>query len=288
MNVFDPTHTYDEQLFTCTDHLVSKQQFSLHQHRDYDLLVTQPQPSTTELPNYYQSDDYISHTNSAATTFDKLYQLVKSISLRSKTNLIGKFMTTSDAHLDLGAGTGSLVNSMNQKGYHSTGIEPSDAARAIAHKQNIKLLNSLDQLNPNSTFHTITLFHVLEHLPNLTQDLSKLSSLLHQNGRLIIAVPNFKSFDAEHYNNHWAAFDVPRHLWHFSRKGISQIASQHNLVIEKTKPMWFDSFYVALLSEQHKTGNKNWIKAFYIGLRSNISAIRSKEYSSIIYVLKKG
>lgn len=276
-----------EPLFTCQDYLVSNEKFTLHQHSNLDILITNPRPNESDLPSYYQSSAYISHTNSSKGLFDRLYQIVKSISLNSKSKLLSSYMNSSDSHLDLGAGTGSLVQVMKNKGYNSIGIEPSGQARNVAQENNIELHSSLDSLPYDSLFKTISLFHVLEHLPNLNEDLKKLSSLLHQDGRLIIAVPNFNSYDALHYKNHWAAFDVPRHLWHFSRSGISELAKSHNLQLVKTKPMWFDSFYVSLLSEHHKSGKRNWFKAFYIGLRSNLSAIRSNEYSSIIYVLQK-
>jgi len=287
MTQFDPSRVNSESIFTCQDHLVTNEKFTLHQHLDFDLLVSQPQPSESALPNYYKSEEYISHTNSSKSLFDKLYQLVKSVSLRSKTKLLSSYMDRSDSYLDVGAGTGSLIQTMKSKGYSSIGIEPSEEARSVANQNGLPLYSSFNSIPEGSQFKIISLFHVLEHLPNLNQDLEKISALLHQDGRLIIAVPNYKSYDATHYKNHWAAFDVPRHLWHFSKTGISQLAKSHNLELVKTKPMWFDSFYVSLLSEQHKTGKRNWLKAIYVGFRSNLSAIRTKECSSIIYILKK-
>ncbi|NER17398.1 class I SAM-dependent methyltransferase [Spongiivirga citrea] len=287
MKQIDLNEFHSQSLFTCKDHLVTKEEFTLHQHSDLDILITNPRPNEMDLPSYYESENYISHTNSTKGLFDKLYQLVKSISLRSKTKLLSYYMNSSDSHLDIGAGTGSLIEAMKMKGYSSIGIEPSDQARSVANQNNLELHSSIASIDPKSSFKTISLFHVLEHLPNLNEDLQKITSLLHQDGRLVIAVPNFNSYDANHYKDHWAGFDVPRHLWHFSKTGISQLAELHNLQLEKVKPMWFDSFYVSLLSEQHKSGKRNWVKAIYIGLRSNLSAIRTKEYSSIIYILRK-
>ena len=133
----------------------------------------------------------------------------------------------------------------------------------------------------------ITLWHVLEHLPKLKNHIAVFESLLKPNGRLIIAVPNYKSYDAKYYKNYWAAFDVPRHLWHFSQNAISKLMSQNGMSVLKTKPMIFDAFYVSLLSEKYKNGSMNLIKAFWIGLRSNLKAKRSGEFSSLIYIIKK-
>ena len=154
---------------------------------------------------------------------------------------------------------------------------------------NINLLpiEELFQLEP-AKYEVITLWHVLEHVPNLQEYISELKKLLKPNGVLIVAVPNFKSYDAEYYNEFWAAFDVPRHLWHFSKKSIDLLFSKHGMSVSKTLPMKFDSFYVSMLSEKYKTGKSNILRAFWIGLKSNIKAMSNNEYSSLIYVIKKG
>ena len=132
----------------------------------------------------------------------------------------------------------------------------------------------------------ITLWHVLEHLPDLDHQIQLLKSKLEKEGTLIVAVPNFKSYDANYYKQFWAAYDVPRHLWHFSKTAIERIFAKHQMTVVKTKPMLFDAFYVSLLSEKYKSGCQNLIGAFYRGLRSNVSAMRTKEHSSIIYIIK--
>jgi len=138
----------------------------------------------------------------------------------------------------------------------------------------------------NKQFDIITLWHVLEHVSDLDAQIKELKRLLKPKGYLIIAVPNYKSYDADHYKTFWAAYDVPRHLWHFSKNAIQSIFGKFNFILEKTLPMKFDSFYVSLLSEKYKTGKMNYLKAFRIGLRSNIKAKRTGEYSSLIYVLR--
>ncbi|MCY1240886.1 Methyltransferase domain protein [compost metagenome] len=130
------------------------------------------------------------------------------------------------------------------------------------------------------------MWHVLEHVPNLEDQIKELKRLLKPNGSIIIAVPNFKSYDANHYKEFWAAYDVPRHLWHFSKTAIHKLFQKENIELVKILPMKFDSFYVSLLSEKYKTGKMNFVKAFFVGLKSNWKAKRNFEYSSHIYVLK--
>ena len=150
----------------------------------------------------------------------------------------------------------------------------------------MKLLPDLDKLS-SERFQAITLWHVLEHLPNLQGQISSLVQLLDDDGLLVIAVPNFKSWDARHYKSYWAAYDVPRHLWHFSKTAISKLFAPHGMEVVKIKPMWFDAFYVSLLSEKYKGNKFYWPFAFFVGLWSNVKAVFTKEHSSLIYILKK-
>lgn len=268
----------------CKDHTVSNEIFQLHYQPETDMLITQPQPN--DLNRYYQSEDYISHTDSNRTILEKLYQAVKTINLKSKTNLIKRYSNHGKNLLDVGSGTGDFLIAAKNKGWNTIGVEPNEKARIKAREKGVEVLSDLDLIT-DKKFDTITLWHVLEHLPNLEEQIQILTSLLRENGTLIIAVPNYKSYDANHYKKFWAAYDVPRHLWHFSRKSISVLFSKHHYKVIKTKPMFFDAFYVSLLSEKYKFKKQNFIKAIFIGMLSNINGWKTKEYSSHIYVLKK-
>lgn len=171
-------------------------------------------------------------------------------------------------------------------GWDVKGTEPNQKARSIASHQGIELLENSNGLKKQS-FDVITLWHVLEHIENLSEFISQLNELLKDNGQIVIAVPNYKSFDAEYYKEFWAAYDVPRHLWHFSQESIVKLFSKENIIVDKILPMKFDAFYVSLLSEKYKSGKMNPLKAFFTGLKSNRKAKRTGEYSSLIYVLKK-
>lgn len=174
----------------------------------------------------------------------------------------------------------------DKRSWRVCGIEPSVDARLRSREKKMELLSNLDQIK-NKKFQVITLWHVLEHLPDLNDDIQKIKSLLNEEGTLVIAVPNFKSFDANYYKEFWAAYDVPRHLWHFSTKSIEGIFAKHGMRLIKKSPMWFDAFYVSLLSEKYKSGNSNFLRALFVGFKSNVLGLITKEYSSVIYILKK-
>ncbi|GAA3776912.1 class I SAM-dependent methyltransferase [Corallibacter vietnamensis] len=270
------------------DHSVSGEKFELRYNESLDMLETYPQPSLQNLPSYYESEDYISHTDAKRNLFESVYHLVRSYSLKQKLKLINKQSVSGKTLLDVGCGTGDFLQTALKNNWNVTGVEPNPQARDIANKKTNNVVYDADKISEfkKESFDVITLWHVLEHLPNLEEQLALYKSLLKKEGTLIIAVPNFKSFDATYYKEFWAAYDVPRHLWHFSRTAISKLVSKNNMKVVKTLPMMFDAYYVSLLSEGYKSGSKNPLKAFYIGFRSNLKAKQSKEYSSHIYIIK--
>ena len=267
------------------DHSVSKKTFDLYHDTNLDMLVTMPKPSEEELPAYYESEDYISHTDGKRTVFEKLYQFIKQIALKNKLNLINNLQPNKGNILDIGAGTGDFLSVAKQNGWKTTGIEPNEKARNSAISKGIAFAGSTKELS-NELFDIITMWHVLEHVPNLDEQISELKRLLKPNGTILIAVPNFKSYDAKYYGAYWAAFDVPRHLSHFSKTAIKMLFQKQDLHLQKVLPMKFDAFYVALLSEKYKNGSINYLNAFIVGLTSNWKASQNLEYSSHIYVLK--
>jgi 2-polyprenyl-3-methyl-5-hydroxy-6-metoxy-1,4-benzoquinol methylase len=271
------------------DHSVSGEVFDLIRNSEYGFLETTPQPSLDSLPDYYKSEDYISHTDSKRNGFEKAYHLVRTISLKQKLKLINNVSSTEKNLIDVGCGTGDFLQVAKNNNWKITGIEPDGQARAIANsKTENSVFETEDLLKFQAEkFNVITLWHVLEHLPNLEEQIQIFKKLLKPNGTLIIAVPNYKSYDANYYKEFWAAYDVPRHLWHFDRTSISKLVSKASMQVVKTKPMYFDAFYVSLLSEKYKKGNMNFFKGFWVGLLSNVKSLTTKEASSLIYIIKK-
>ena len=273
---------------TLKDYSVSGEEFQLQYNEDLQMLETFPMPSLSKLPEYYKSEDYISHTDTKRNLFEKAYHVVRSISLKRKLKLINSFASEEKKLLDIGCGTGDFLQFVKQHDWKVSGVEPNEDARKIANSKTNNVVFDIDKLSqfkPES-FDVITLWHVLEHLPNLELQISTFKKLLKPNGTLIIAVPNYRSYDAQYYKNFWAAYDVPRHLWHFSKTSISKLVGREMMEVVKIFPMPFDAYYVSLLSEKYKTGKMNYIKAFFIGFKSNRKARRGGEYSSLIYAIK--
>ncbi len=268
------------------DYLISGESFNLIADVHGDLLQTSPRPIDEKLGDYYKSEAYISHTDQKKSLVDKVYHFIKEIALRQKTALVTTQNNGKGKLLDIGSGTGDFLVTAKSKGWKVFGVEPNEDARIRAGQKGIYVENKLEDVL-ESEFDVITLWHVLEHVPDTNLYIEEISKRLKSTGTLIIAVPNFKSWDAKHYKEFWAAYDVPRHLWHFSKPAMERIFSPYKFKLIKTKPMLFDSFYVSLLSEKYKTGSASWLKAILKGGYSNLSGSFSKEYSSHIYIFKK-
>jgi SAM-dependent methyltransferase len=273
------------------DHTVSGEVFDIAECSSCSLRFTQDVPDAGSIAPYYKSEDYISHTNTVTGLINRLYHFVRTRTIVQKRKLIEKSTGIKAGRLlDVGSGTGAFLNEMKQHGWEATGLEPDADARSVAKKvYDVALADSaqLYQL-PEDHFDSITLWHVLEHVHDLAKYVQQIKTVLHPNGKLFIAVPNYTALDASIYKEHWAAYDVPRHLYHFSPRSIGLLMEKHGLKVLQYKPMWYDSFYVSLLSSKYKTGKTTWLAACWNGFRSNLAAMRDKKKcSSVIYVIGK-
>jgi 2-polyprenyl-3-methyl-5-hydroxy-6-metoxy-1,4-benzoquinol methylase len=270
----------------CVDHTVSKEAFPISECEKCKFLFTNPIPPLSELGSYYESEDYISHSNSKKGLFNSLYQFVRLFTIKSKLQLIGK---PKGQLLEIGCGTGELLHAAQKAGWKVQGVEPSENARKQAiDNYNLPILPSIEELKiEENSQDTIMLWHVIEHIPNLNEVLEKFSKWLKEDGQLIMATPNHKSWDAQHYKENWAAYDVPRHLYHYSAQSMKELGDKHKLTLIKRKGMPFDAYYVSMLSEKIKSGKVKILKGACNGLRSNLHAFfKSGEYSSMIYIMK--
>lgn len=269
----------------CVDFRVSGKEFILVPVEEGTILKTTPVPSEVELPSYYETEDYISHTDSKKSFLDRIYQWVKTMMLKRKLNWISEHQKRGSI-LDVGAGTGDFLLQARAEGWKAFGVEPSQRARERALSKGLPLKEEIDT-DLQEKYDVITMWHVLEHVPDYHAEIEKLKKLLKPGGLLVIAVPNFLSYDALQYKAFWAGYDVPRHLWHFSRTGIKNAVSGQGFLFEKERPLVFDSFYVSLLSEHNKSGNTRIFSAVSNGLFSNLRALRTGEYSSLAYFFRK-
>jgi len=267
------------------DYSVSGENFELLFDEELQLLKTYPQPSLDKLPSYYESQDYISHTDSNRTWFEKLYHFIRRRAIKQKVRLIEYCNGEKGKVLDIGCGTGDFLAEAHLAHWKTFGIEPNEKAAFLSKSKGLCLAKTTADFEDHF-FDVVTMWHVLEHIPNLEEQLSELKRIIKPTGTIIVAVPNFKSFDAKYYGKFWAAYDVPRHLWHFSKTAIQKLFAANHLKVAKVQPMYLDSFYVSLLSEKNKTGKINFFKGVFLGLRSNIYAKKNSEYSSHIYIIK--
>ena len=276
-------------VLTAKDHTVSGKFFSIWECADCTLRFTQDVPASDAIGKFYKSEDYISHTNTSTGLINRLYQIVRKRTLRQKRSLVSQINGGKKGRLlDVGSGTGSFVKEMQEFGWQAIGLEPDADARQVAKEMfncELKDIDGLFTLSPNS-FDVITLWHVLEHVHDLQIYLLQLKTLLRQDGRLVIAVPNYTCFDASVYREHWAAYDVPRHLYHFSPLSMQLLIEKMGMKLIEQKPMWFDSFYVSLLSSKYKTQRTKWLSALWTAIRSNVKAMSDKnKCSSLIYII---
>jgi len=276
---------------TAKDHTVSQKDFAIWHCSNCMARFTQDVPEQNAIGPYYQSDNYISHSDTKKGIVNSLYHLVRRRTLDKKKDLIiSEVGMMKGELLDIGCGTGAFLNNMKTAGWGITGLEPDETARNKAmelYSINPQSPEKLFELKPAS-YHAITMWHVLEHVHELHAYIQQLEKLLTPQGKIFIAVPNYTSKDADIYQQYWAAYDVPRHLYHFSPGSMENLLTTYNLKLTTLKPMWYDSFYVSMLSEKCKTGKANIIKAFWNGLISNLKAVGDKtKCSSLIYVISK-
>jgi 2-polyprenyl-3-methyl-5-hydroxy-6-metoxy-1,4-benzoquinol methylase len=254
-------------------------------------MFTQDIPSQNEIGKYYASENYVSHSDTQVGLVNKLYHVVRKKTLAKKKKLIQEVTNLQKGKiLDVGCGTGAFLSTMKNAAWEITGLEPDVAARDKAVSlYNIMPLPSPEIFKlPENSFDAITMWHVLEHVHELHEYVIQLKKMITRNGKILIAVPNYTSYDAAYYQADWAAYDVPRHLYHFSPASMKTLMELHGLKIEKMMPMWYDSFYVSMLSEKYKNGKGNIVKSFFIGFISNLKTVLNKEKcSSIIYVISK-
>lgn len=280
-----------ERAMTCIDHYASSEPFYLCRCQDCSFLFTQDFPAEAAMGRYYETPDYISHSDTKKGVMNTVYHWVRRYMLGRKARLvISESHCKSGRLLDIGTGTGYFADAMRQRGWQVQAVEKNEQARLFAKERfglEVKPHTALQELASND-FDVITLWHVMEHLEHLNETWNKLHELLVEKGVLIIAVPNSSSYDAQKYGAHWAAYDVPRHLWHFTPTTMMEFGLKHGFILAAHYPMPFDAFYVSMLSEKNMGHSLPFLKGMATGALAWLSALAGKERSSsMIYVFRK-
>jgi len=268
---------------------INEQAFDVMECDSCSFRYTSPSPEVTEIGEYYDPENYVSHTGTKKGIVNKLFHAVRKITLNNKFKLLSR-ISNGKRHLDIGAGNGIFLGYMKEKGWDVSGVELDDVSRASIEKNTgLNIATTVHDNNETEEFDVITMWHVLEHVYDLKKDLKTIKQKLKKDGSLIVAVPNCASHDAEKYKEFWAAYDLPIHLYHFRPQNIKDLFDQYDMEVLDMKPMKFDSYYISLISEQYKNNQKGGIgvilRGFYYGLVSNLKA-KKGEYSSQIYIIK--
>lgn len=274
----------ENTLVNAKDYLVSGEMFSVVLNPLTQIAKTTPAPSPQNMPNYYASENYISHGNKKTSLIEHIYAFAQTIMLFKKEKWLRKYSSTGKQYLDYGCGTGRFVQHLNKQGWEAFGYEPSDKARAVYKLKEV--VSTTDQLKQRE-FDSVGLWHVLEHLTDPGKTLGDLYTQMASGAYLFVAVPNFKAFDAKRYGRFWAAYDVPRHLWHFSSEGINQLCHEAGFRLKRKRGMFLDAFYICYLSEKHRGRSFALLRGLFWGMISNLNGLHTGDYSAMLYVFTK-
>lgn len=276
----------------CRDHIVSQQMFTLVKCSGCGLVFTNPRPDEREIGPYYESKDYLPHTGGSKSAVAVIYRIVRRWAIRRKLALLNS-LAPKGRLLDIGCGTGEFLNHCRANGWDGFGVEPGDSARAIATQSGARVAPTFKREDyAPASLDVITMWHVMEHVHDLKGTVAAIAEILRPGGWLVVAVPNHTSYDATYYGRFWGAYDVPRHLSHFSPDSMRRLIEPVGLRHQQTRSMWFDSVYVSLMAERYQkadtVGSNNPIRAGFIGLLSNFRSLFRKETcSSQIYVFSR-
>ena len=270
------------------DEFLTKEDFHICECLNCGLLYTMPRPDKEKISAYYKSEAYYSHQENKKGFIPKVYERVKSINLKHKYRLATSGMQPGKL-LDIGCGVGDFLHTAETHGWECIGVEPSEDAKAIAQKRMKGMIITSEELESFSdgAFDVITMWHVLEHVDDLKWQVAQLQRLVKPFGRVVIAVPNYKSYDGQYYKEHWAAYDVPRHLNHFNRITLSKIFKTSGLELVMMDKLKWDAYYISYLSEHYRHHSLPLVRGLYRGFISNCKARRSGEWSSLVYVFER-
>lgn len=282
-----------KKVLTCIDYTVSNEIFDIWECNECTVRFTQNIPNQEAIGSYYKSDAYISHSDTEKGLVNKIYKIARGYTLDWKMKLMKQNLSNtskSRSLLDIGAGTGAFLHKAITEGWLVTGLEPDEGARKTSRdKYDIQPEEPAKLFElPDQAYDAVTMWHVLEHVHQLHEYMDQIKRVLKMDGVALIALPNYTSGDAEAYAAYWAAYDVPRHLYHFSPAAMRKLVEQHGMKLESFKPMWLDAFYIAMLSEGYKNGKSNLIAAVKNGLGSNLHALKNNSIcSSLVYIIRQ-
>ena len=275
----------------CTDFTVSRESYILMRCPECGMVYTSNPPKECDTSKYDKLDLKLKLGDSPAGLIHKLYYYIRLRMLSRKAHIVeSQSYRTGGSLLNYGAKTGYFSHKMERRGWKVTSIEKYHEERLFSlemfHHRMFDV-PEMDRLHPE-TFDVITLWHVFEHCYDPNGLLDKFYKLLRPTGILIMACPNIRSTDAMHYGPYWAAYDVPRHLWHFNTTSLSELAHKHGFTLMHRERMPFDCFYISILSEKHKRHKMAFLRGILYGFHCwLVSLAHPDSSSSMVYVFRK-
>ena len=273
-----------KRVCTTKDYLVSNEKFEIVWSKYKGIAKTYPKPLKNNLKEYYNSENYISHNPKAIGLISLVYLAIRSLMNRNKLKMIKPFLSKNDKVLDFGSGSGSFLYKLNFK-YESYGVEPNDFARSTSLAKGLRVVSAMKEYKVK--FNMIFLWHSLEHVYDINKTINEFSQKINSKSILVIALPNIRSFDAKKYKSFWAGYDVPRHLWHFTEEGIIDFLERKKFKFIKKRPLFWDALYISYLSEKYRKSKFSLIKGVVWGIISNLTAIKTGQFSSKVYFFRK-
>lgn len=182
--------------------------------RDCGHVYLDPRPTGEELDAYYPPN-YRAHARALDDEPNLLTRLSRRYGLRKRARELTRRRGQPGRLLDVGCGSGLFLDEMRRRGWDVAGVEPSSHAAAYAVERlglPVRATTLEAACFQSQSFDAVTLWHVLEHVPDSRRTLEEARRLLRPNGVILAATPNRGSFDAHLFGRYWAEWEAPRHL----------------------------------------------------------------------------
>ena len=265
--------------------------FSLKQCK-CSLVLTSPRPCSSAICEYY-SEEYKPHSN-AHSDSSLLIKIFRKISYSWKARLVKRVANENVNMLDMGGGDGALAfyikNKISNVHVYEKDIDCIHHINSIIMEEGIgNMFSTADYESLKDGYYNIvTLFHSLEHIHDIDKLFLNINRITKKNAKMIIAVPNITAAEIDFLTNKWAAWDVPRHLYHFNFKTLSKLLNKNGWEVVGSRSMFQDTFFNIYMSLK---GNyvKKIFSCFFLLVYSLINQIlfSNKQSSNLVICQKK-
>lgn len=212
--------------------LLTKQRFSIVKCSNCDFVYVNPRIENEQLTaiyrhNYFKNKDY------GYVSYEQEKRLrVKNFGRWLKDAEQYITVKTPFYSLDVGCAAGYCLELMKAKGWKAKGLELDEEMCIELQQSGYDISKSLlEDFNSENKFSVITLFDVIEHIPNIDKSFSKLNSLLTRDGVVIIVTPNYKSFQRKLFGKSWFQYKPIEHIQYFDRHSLNSFAERNGLQI---------------------------------------------------------